>query len=312
MPQNELSHKDGPLRIGTRGSKLALVQANMVADLLRAIGSASEIVVLKTTGDRILDRPLADAGGKGLFVKELEDALLGDAIDIAVHSMKDVPVELPPGLDIAAVLKREDPRDVFVSNKVRTLAGLPKGAVLGTSSVRREAQVRRARPDLKCVLLRGNVDTRLRKLDEGEMDAMLLALAGLKRLGLENRATQMLDDFLPALSQGAIGIEIRETDTRAREIVTQLNDEDTEIALLCERAFQKALGGSCRSPMAGLATVTDRMLTFRGEVLAPDGGDSVATDFRVRLGHDPRREAQGAGREAGEQLKPRAIQWLDL
>jgi hydroxymethylbilane synthase len=226
--------------------------------------------------------------------------------------MKDVPVELPPGLDIAAVLKREDPRDVFVSNKVRTLAGLPKGAVLGTSSVRREAQVRRARPDLKSVLLRGNVDTRLRKLDEGEMDAMLLALAGLKRLGLENRATQMLDDFLPALSQGAIGIEIRETDTRAREIVTQLNDEDTEIALLCERAFQKALGGSCRSPMAGLATVTDRMLTFRGEVLAPDGGDSVATDFRVRLGHDPRREAQGAGREAGEQLKPRAIQWLDL
>jgi hydroxymethylbilane synthase len=312
MPQNELSHEDGPLRIGTRGSKLALVQANMVADLLRAIGSASEIVVLKTTGDRILDRPLADAGGKGLFVKELEDALLGDAIDIAVHSMKDVPVELPPGLDIAAVLKREDPRDVFVSNKVRTLAGLPKGAVLGTSSVRREAQVRRARPDLKCVLLRGNVDTRLRKLDEGEMDAMLLALAGLKRLGLENRATQMLDDFLPALSQGAIGIEIRETDTRAREIVTQLNDEDTEIALLCERAFQKALGGSCRSPMAGLATMTDRMLTFRGEVLAPDGGDSVATDFRVRLGHDPRREAQGAGREAGEQLKPRAIQWLDL
>jgi hydroxymethylbilane synthase len=312
MTQNELSHEDGPLRIGTRGSKLALVQANMVADLLRNIGAASEIVVLKTTGDRIQDRSLADAGGKGLFVKELEDALLNDAIDLAVHSMKDVPVDLPPGLDITAVLKREDARDVFVSNTAKTLADLPHGAVLGTSSVRREAQVRRMRPDVKCVLLRGNVDTRLRKLDAGEMDAMLLALAGLKRLGLEARATQMLDDFLPALAQGAIGIEIRDTDTRAREIVSQLNHKDTELALTCERAFQAALGGSCRSPMAGLATIVDGTLHFRGEVIAPDGSDQVDTAFTLQLGHDPRHESEEAGRKAGETLKPRATQWLDL
>jgi hydroxymethylbilane synthase len=300
------------LRIGTRGSKLALVQANMVKDLLANIGAASEIVVLKTTGDRIQDRPLADSGGKGLFVKELEDALLNDAIDLAVHSMKDVPVDLPPGLSIAAVLKREDPRDVFVSNKAKTLADLPHGAVLGTSSVRREAQVKRARPDLKCVLLRGNVDTRLRKLDEGEMDAMLVALAGLKRLGLADRATQILDDLLPALSQGAVGIEIRETDTRAREIVTQLNDKDTELALDCERAFQQALGGSCRSPMAGLATVRDGVLSFRGEVIAPDGSDGVDTGFTLTLGPDARHEAKEAGHKAGAALKPRALPWLDL
>jgi len=304
--------QSSPLRIGTRGSRLALVQANMVADLLRNVGAASEIVVLKTTGDRIQDRPLANAGGKGLFVKELEDALLNDAIDLAVHSMKDVPVDLPPGLDITAVLKREDPRDAFVSNKAKTLADLPHGAVLGTSSVRREAQVKRVRPDLKCVLLRGNVDTRLRRLDEGEMDAMLLALAGLKRLGLENRATQMLDDFLPALSQGAIGIEIRETDTRAREVVTQLNDKGTELALDCERAFQKALGGSCRSPMAGLATVSGGRLQFRGEVLAPDGSEFIRSEVEIALTENAREEAAKAGREAGLDIRPRAEQWLDL
>ena len=312
MTQNELSREGGPLRIGTRGSKLALVQANMVADLLRGAGAATEIVVLKTTGDRILDRPLADAGGKGLFVKELEDALLNDTIDLAVHSMKDVPVDLPSGLAIAAVLRREDPRDVFVSNRAKTLADLPHGAILGTSSVRREAQVRRVRPDLKCVLLRGNVDTRLRKLDEGEMDAMLLALAGLKRLGLEHRATQVLDDFLPALSQGAIGIEIRDSDTRAREIVTQLNDKDTEIALDCERAFQRALGGSCRSPMAGLAIVSGGRLHFRGEVLAPDGSEYVQSEIEIALTENARAEAAQAGREAGLDIRPRAEQWLDL
>jgi hydroxymethylbilane synthase len=172
--------------------------------------------------------------------------------------------------------------------------------------------VKRVRPDLKCVLLRGNVDTRLRKLDESEMDAMLLALAGLKRLGLENRVTQLLDDFLPALSQGAIGIEIRDTDPRAREIVTQLNDKDTEVALDCERAFQSALGGSCRSPMAGLATVRNGVLSFRGEVIAPDGSDGVGTSFMLTLGLDPRHEAEEAGYKAGAALKPRAAQWLDL
>ena len=284
----------------------------MVADLLTGIGAASEIVVLKTTGDKIQDRPLADSGGKGLFVKELEDALLNDAVDLAVHSMKDVPVALPPGLAIAAVLKREDPRDVFVSNKAKTLAGLPQGAVIGTSSVRREAQVRRARPDLKCVLLRGNVDTRLRKLDAGEMDAMLLALAGLKRLGLEHRATQILDDFLPALSQGAIGIEIRDTDTRAREIVTQLNDENTELALTFERAFQEGLGGSCRSPIAGLAVIEGTTLNFRGEVIAPDGSDRIETSYMLPLSDNAREVVERAGREAAWEIRTYALKWLDL
>lgn len=307
-----MTQNKNPLRIGTRGSRLALVQANMVADLLRGVGAASEIVVLKTTGDKILDRPLADVGGKGLFVKELEDALLSNAIDIAVHSMKDVPVQLPVGLEIAALLPREDQRDVFVSNMASTLAALPKGAKLGTSSVRRAAQVARARPDLECVLLRGNVDTRLRKLDGGEMDAMLLALAGLKRLGLESRATQVLADFLPALAQGAIGIEIRETDTTAREIVTQFNHIETELALACERAFQDALGGSCRSPMAGLATVANNRLRFCGEVLAPDGREYVQTEIEIALSHNAREEAVKAGRKAGLSIRPRAEQWLDL
>jgi hydroxymethylbilane synthase len=226
--------------------------------------------------------------------------------------MKDVPVEIPPGLAIAAVLEREDPRDALVSNSAKSLAALPAGARVGTSSVRRAAQLRRARGDLEPVLLRGNVDTRLKKLDAGEMDAMLLALAGLKRLGLEGRATQVLDDFLPALSQGAIGIEIRETDTHAREIVTQLNHKDTEIALICERAFQGALGGSCRSPMAGRAGIDDGVLSFRGEVVAPDGSDYRDTLFHFNLGHDPRHEAEEAGRNAGEALRPHVAQWLDL
>ncbi|HEY0302549.1 MAG TPA: hydroxymethylbilane synthase, partial [Rhizomicrobium sp.] len=251
MPQNRI------LRLGTRGSKLALVQAGMVRDRLLAAGAACEIVILKTSGDRIQDRSLADAGGKGLFVKELEDALLADAIDLAVHSMKDVPTALPPGLDLSAFLAREDPSEAFLSRKAASLDALPPGAVIGTSSVRRQAQVLRRRPDLKVVLLRGNVDTRLRKLDDGEMDAIFLALAGLKRLGLQDRATAILapKDWLPSLGQGVVGIEIRETDTVARELTGLLNHEPSEFALACERAFQAALDGSCRTPIAGLATV---------------------------------------------------------
>lgn len=296
MPPTENSR---PLRLGTRGSKLALVQASMVA---AALGNC-EIVVLKTTGDRIQDRPLADAGGKGLFVKELEDALLSRSIDLAVHSMKDVPVALPPGLAIAALLPREDPRDVLVSNVAASLEALPKAARVGTSSVRRAAQVLRVRPDMRCTLLRGNVDTRLRKLDDGGMDAMLLALAGLKRLGLEARATAMLD-ILPALAQGAIGIETREGEEHT---VARLNDAATAAALACERAFQEALGGSCRSPMAGLARIEDGRMVFDGEVLAPDGQDFVATHIEAPLA-----DAARAGREAGLSIRPRAMPWLDL
>jgi hydroxymethylbilane synthase len=302
------------LRLGTRGSPLALAQASLVANALSAQGTLCEIVTLKTSGDRIQDKPLADIGGKGLFVKELEEALLTDRIDFAVHSMKDVPADLPPGLALTAFLPREDPRDAFVARSVATLGDLPKGARLGTSSVRREAQVRRARPDLEIVLLRGNVDTRLARLDRGEMDGVLLAVAGLKRLGLAARATQILDgeDWLPALAQGAIGIEIRETDTNARELLNFLNHKPTEIALDCERAFQSALGGSCRSPIAGLARIEQGTLSFHGEVLSPDGRDQIRVSRKIALGHNPREEATHAGREAGESIRSRAARWLDL
>ncbi|MGN6515108.1 MAG: hydroxymethylbilane synthase [Rhizomicrobium sp.] len=311
MPQS----KSRPLRLGTRGSKLALVQAEMVRSGLAAQGFADvEIVVLKTSGDRIQDRSLADSGGKGLFTKELEDALLDERIDLAVHSMKDVPVAIPPGLAISAILKREDPRDALVSNTCKSLAELPKGAVFGTSSVRRQAQVQRARPDLQIKLLRGNVDTRLAKLDAGEYDAMLLAVAGLKRLGRADRITSCLElnEWLPALSQGAVGIEIRETDTHAREVTALLNDKTTEVALTCERAFQAALDGSCRTSIGGLATCENNVLAFHGEVLAPDGSDFVETRFAENLGHDPRNHAERLGREAGEAIKPRAAKWLAL
>src|SRR5215472_10887180 len=290
------------LRLGTRGSRLALVQAEMVRSALAGqAGAACEIVVLKTTGDRIQDRPLADAGGKGLFTKELDDALLKGDIDLAVHSMKDVPTALPKGLAIGAILPREDPRDVFISPSAGTLAELPKGACVGTSSVRRTAQVKRARPDVATVLLRGNVDTRLRKLDEGAHDAIILALAGLSRLGLAARATSILDpiEWLPALSQGAIGVEVRTSDARTQEAVCKLDDPVTATALACERAFQAALDGSCRTPIGGLAALSGSTLLFRGEVLAPDGSDAAETSLKVQLGSDALGDAARAGRDAG-------------
>jgi hydroxymethylbilane synthase len=308
MPQNRT------LRLGTRGSKLALVQAEMVRSAVASRGQPCELVILKTSGDRIQDRSLADAGGKGLFVKELEDALLRDDIDLAVHSMKDVPTELPAGLSLTAFLAREDPSEAFLSHKATTLEELSEGARVGTSSVRRHAQVARARRDLQIVLLRGNVDTRLAKLDAGAMDAILLAYAGLKRLGLEARATRVLSpaDWLPSLGQGVIGVEVRTTDSYARESLGFLNHEPSEIALLCERAFQAALDGSCRTPIAGLAEVKDNTLSFRGEVLAPDGSDFAKTGFTVPLGHNRRAMAEKVGRDCGLALKPRVAKWLAL
>jgi hydroxymethylbilane synthase len=271
-------------------------------------------VILKTSGDRIQDRSLADAGGKGLFVKELEDALLRSDVDLAVHSMKDVPTSLPAGLALTAFLQREDPSEAFLSRKSLTLAELPKGAKVGTSSVRRHAQVARARPDLDIVLLRGNVDTRIRKLDAGEMDAIFLAYAGLKRLGLQARATTVLDPkiWLPSLGQGVIGIEVRDSDIHARDTLKFLNHGPSEIALACERAFQSALDGSCRTPIAGLATVAGDKLEFHGEVLAPDGSDAASTSFAISLGSNPIAAAENAGREAGMALKPRVRKWLAL
>lgn len=308
MPQSQTT-----LRLGTRGSKLALVQASMVRAALEARGVACEIVPIKTSGDRIQDRSLADAGGKGLFTKELEQALLAGDIDIAVHSMKDVPVASPEGLTIGAILPREDPRDAFLSNVAPTLDALPKGARIGTSSVRRQAQVARRRPDLQILLLRGNVDTRLAKLDAGDYDAIILAYAGLKRLGLESRITMLLPakDWLPALAQGAVGIELRAEGERVSSAISPLNDLPSEIALACERAFQAALDGSCRSPIAGLATLSGRHLSFRGEVLSPDGREFHMSEMERDLQADAVASAAHAGREAAAVIKILAARWLE-
>jgi hydroxymethylbilane synthase len=299
------------LRLGTRGSKLALTQAGLVREALAANGISCELVSVRTAGDRIQDRPLAAAGGKGLFAKELEDALLGRRIDLAVHSMKDLPAVLPGGLEIAAVLPREDPRDAFISSRANSLHALPPRTRIGTSSVRRRAQVARLRPDLDIVLLRGNVDTRLAKLSAGEIDAAILAYAGLKRLGLAHRATTVLplEAWLPALSQGAIGIEVREGDATV-ESVAALHHLSTAVALACERAFQQALDGSGTTPIGGLAEFADGRLRFRGEVLAPDGSGFADTALERVLGNEPLAEAAALGREAGLALKPRVAQWL--
>ena len=312
MPQISSSK---PLRLGTRGSRLALAQAAIVrAALKSAAGADCEIVVVKTTGDRIQDRPLAEAGGKGLFVKELEEALLSDQIDLAVHSMKDMPPAVPDRLGIAACLPREDPRDAFLSRRGSSLKELPKGARIGTSSVRRHAQVARARPDLSIIALRGNVDTRIAKLERGEYDAMLLALAGLKRLGLESKITALMpaEAWLPALAQGAIGIEIRNDDRTAADAMGGIDHMPTSIAIACERAFANALGGSCNTPVGGLATLHDDVLRFSAEVLAPDGKDFVDTRFEETLRADAKVHAAELGRKAGEAIRPRVEHWLVL
>jgi hydroxymethylbilane synthase len=286
------------LRIGTRGSPLALWQARDVRDrLVMAHGwepDAVAIEVIKTTVDRIQDRPLSEVGGKGLFTKEIEDALLAGHIDLAVHSMKDVATVLPDGLAILCVLPREDPRDAFVSFKARSLAELPAGSLVGTASLRRQAQVLRLRPDLQVSTLRGNVDTRLRKLAEGAADATLLALAGLNRLGLQTRATAIIptDVMLPAIAQGAIGIEARNWDGATAKLLEPLNDVPTAHCIAAERAFLARLDGSCRTPIAGLATLGAGGLDFRGMILSTDGKAAHETrkigaaDDGERLGRD--------------------------
>jgi hydroxymethylbilane synthase len=302
------------LRIGTRGSKLARAQATGVKEILVRHGARiGELVVISTSGDRIRDRPLAEAGGKGLFAKELEEALLAGRIDIAVHSMKDLPVEFPPGLIVAATPARESPYDLFVSDKARGLAELAPGSRIGTSSVRRAAQIARQRPEIEIVPLRGNVDSRLAKLEGGDIDAVVLAAAGLHRLGIDRVATPLSTaNWLPALAQGALAVEMRESDRRVNEVRAILNDEATAIATACERAFQEALGGSCRTPIAGLAIAEGGYLSFRGEVLAPDGSDSVCTALGTALGAMPVEEAVRAGREAGLSIKPAARKWLAI
>jgi hydroxymethylbilane synthase len=265
----------GPLRIATRKSQLALWQAHHVAMLLRQAhpGLDVELVPLVTQGDRIQDRSLAAIGGKGLFIKELEVALEEQRADIAVHSMKDLPGDLPAGLTIAAVLERADARDALVTAKASSLEDLPHGARVGTSSLRRQAQLLAARPDLRIETLRGNVDTRLRRHDAGEMDAIVLACAGLTRLGLESRITARLDPAicLPAVAQGVIGIECRSADERTLKLVAALNDRAARIVMDAERAFAHRLGGSCQSPIAAHATLDGERVRLEGLVAEPNG-----------------------------------------
>lgn len=272
------------IRIGTRGSPLALAQAHEVqARLAKAHGldvEAISINIIKTTGDQILDRPLADVGGKGLFTKEIEDALLDNTIDVAVHSMKDMQTALPGGLTIGAVLPREDVRDAFISLRHADLASLPDGAVVGTSSLRRKAQLLNAYPRLKVVEFRGNVQTRLKKLQEGAAEATFLAVAGLKRLGLEDRITSPVEiaDMLPAVAQGAIALEVRQGDAKTKAMLAPLDDRSTALAVTAERAFLARLEGSCRTPIAGYAVLRGDQLHFRGQLLSPDGRQSFVTE----------------------------------
>jgi hydroxymethylbilane synthase len=306
-PMTQSSTTVPALRIGSRGSPLALVQAREVQSrLAKACGLGPErieIKVIRTTGDAIQDRPLAQAGGKGLFTKEIEEALLAGTIDLAVHSSKDMPTVLPPGLELSAFLPREDPRDAFIGRAAKTLRDLPGGAVVGTASLRRQALIKHLRPDLEIVPLRGNVETRLRKLQAGDFDATVLAVAGLKRLGLLAAATSMLDpdEFVPAAGQGAIGIETRHGDAKTRALVAAINDADTATALAAERAFLAVLDGSCRTPIGGYARVNGDSIRFRGLIAKTDGSEVLDVS---REGH--RADAAKLGADAGRELKGRA------
>ena len=289
--------------LGTRGSPLALAQANEARRrLAEAHGWEIERIalqVIRTTGDRIEDRPLADAGGKGLFTKEIDAALIAGAIDAAVHSAKDLPSLVPEGVAIGAYLPREDVRDALISSLADTIEGLPRGATFGAASLRRQAQALRLRPDLKPTLLRGNVETRLNKAELGAVGATLLALAGLKRLGLAHRVRAVLDveKFLPAPGQGAIAITARRADTRVLEALNAISDGETMVALTAERAFLAELEGSCRTPIAGLARLEAGRLRLMAEVLRPDGSER----FDVAAEGSPV-DAERLGREAGREL----------
>ena len=278
-----------PLKIGTRGSPLALAQAYETRNRLMAAHDLPEaafaIVVIKTTGDRVLDRPLKELGGKGLFTREIEDALLAGGIDIAVHSMKDMPTLQPPGLLLDCYLPREDVRDAFVSPTVARLADLAQGAVVGSSSLRRRAQLAQRRPDLVLVEFRGNVQSRMRKLQDGVAVATFLAMAGLNRLGLADVARSAIDpaEMLPAVAQGAIGIERRAADTSAAALLAAIHHPDTGIRLAAERAYLAALDGSCETPIAGLAVIDAGGLWLRGEILRPDGSEVIAGESRAPL-----------------------------
>jgi len=295
------------LKIGTRGSPLALAQAREVRASIAAAFSLDpetiELVVIRTTGDMVQDRPLTEIGGKGLFTKEIDQALIDGVVDLAVHSAKDLPTVLPLELAIIGYLPREDARDAFISRKAKTLGELPAGAVVGTASLRRQAMVKRRRPDLRVALFRGNVETRLRKLDEGIVDATLLAMAGLNRLGREDAVTSVLgiEEFPPAVGQGAIAVAARGDNDRMRELLRPILDEATGAALAAERAFLAVLDGSCRTPIAGHAVVSGDNLKFHGMILRPDGSEELETRR-----HGDLSQAAALGADAGTELKNRA------
>jgi hydroxymethylbilane synthase len=299
-----------PLRIGTRGSPLALAQTEEVRSRLAAAHpelaepGAMETVVIRTTGDKIRDRPLADIGGKGLFTKEIDEAMLAGDIDVAVHSMKDLPTWLPDGIVLACALPREDPRDALICAGAANLAQLPPGSVVGTASLRRKAQILHRRPDLLVVPLRGNVQTRLRKVSAGEVDATLLALAGLRRLGMGDVASAVIevDEMLPAVAQGAIGLTCRAGDPSVRDLLSALDHPETTTRVTAERAMLEVLDGSCRTPIAALAEVDGAGgLTLSGLVARPDGSELLQT---ARAGRAE--DARSLGCDAGEELRRRA------
>jgi hydroxymethylbilane synthase len=305
--KNERPTPASPLRIGTRGSPLALAQAYETRARLSAAfdlpHEAFEIVVIKTTGDKVLDRPLKEIGGKGLFTREIEEDLLSGAIDIAVHSMKDMPVLQPEGLLLDCYLPREDVRDAFVSLEFDSLDALPAGTKVGSSSLRRRAQLTARRPDLEVVEFRGNVQTRMKKLEDGVAGATFLAQAGLNRLGMADVARSAIspEDMLPAVAQGAIGIERRANDPRTAEMLAAIHDRDTGIRLAAERAFLAGLDGSCETPIAGLAEIDGPMLRLRGEILRPDGSEVLSEDRSA-----PIAEAAKLGADMARDLRARA------
>ena len=314
--KNNFPSPSAPLRIGTRGSPLAMAQAyetrKRLAETLNASEDSFEIVVISTSGDRILDRPLKEVGGKGLFTKEIEQEMLDRKIDIAVHSMKDMPVEQPDGLTLGCYLPREDVRDAFVSSNFKNVSDLPSGSKVGTSSLRRKAQLKFSRPDLEVVEFRGNVQTRLKKLKDGVASCTFLAMAGLNRLGLGDVAQSAINpnEMLPAIAQGAIGIEWREEDKQITDILRKIHHEETGQRLNAERAFLAELDGSCQTPIAGLATIEGSSLKFTGQVLRTDGSESIYETASCNIEDGPE-----LGREMAQkilaQAGPNFFDWRD-
>ena len=288
------------LRIGTRKSKLALWQANWVKERLESLGYGVELVHITTTGDKILDAPLAKIGGKGLFVKEIEEALLRKEIDLAVHSLKDVPMNLPEGLTLGAITQREEPYDVLISREGKALEELPEGAVVGTSSLRRQVQIKRRRKDLRVEVLRGNVDTRLRKLEEGLYDAIVLAYAGVKRLGLEHKITKILTDFIPAVGQGSLAIEVREEDKEVLEVVKLLDHKESRIRAECERAFLRELEGGCQVPIGAYAWIEGEKLHIKAFLSDLSGENFIQGSLEGHIS-----DAEGLGRRLAQDLLKR-------